>query len=46
MGIELLPLPITPPALVDTKVMEPVSKSLTKAWFAPFAPDVRLVDAD
>ena len=46
VGIELLPLPTTPAALADARVTLPVSKSFTKAWFAPFAPDKRLVDAD
>lgn len=46
MGIELLLLPRTPAALADTRVTVPASKSLTKTWFAPFAPDIRLVDAD
>ena len=46
VGMLLLLLPITPAALADTRVTVPVSKSLTKTWFAPFAPDTRLVDAD
>ena len=45
-GKPLLPLARTPAALDDAGVTDPVSKSLTKTWLAPFAPDIRLVDVD